>query len=152
MFAPRHVGRATGADDRPLIANIAVADLDRDGRADFSRALAQQPGHRPRPPWRREPGDRAHQRAIEAAPESPDAYTNIAGALMSQKRYDEALAALAMSVQIDPRHADAYNNRGIILAMTGRMDEARRSFEAALRLDPAHNDARRNLARLDSRP
>ena len=40
LFTPRHVGRAIGADDRPLISNVAVADLDRDGRADIIAADA----------------------------------------------------------------------------------------------------------------
>lgn len=40
VFAPRHVGAMTGADDRPLIANVAIADLDGDGRVDVVAADA----------------------------------------------------------------------------------------------------------------
>ena len=40
VFAPRHVGRPIGPDDRPLIANVAVADLDRDSRPDIIAADA----------------------------------------------------------------------------------------------------------------
>lgn len=40
MFAPRHLGRAPMADDRPLVAHVAIVDLDRDGRADLVAADA----------------------------------------------------------------------------------------------------------------
>lgn len=40
VFAPRHVGPAVTGDDRPLIANVTIADLDQDGRADLIAADA----------------------------------------------------------------------------------------------------------------
>ena len=35
VFAPRHVGSVVAADDRPLVANVTIVDLDQDGRADI---------------------------------------------------------------------------------------------------------------------
>ena len=40
FLAPRHLGPAVAADDRPLIANVAIADLDADGRTDIIAADA----------------------------------------------------------------------------------------------------------------
>lgn len=40
VFAPRHIGRAVTVDDRPLVANVTIVDLDRDGRADIVAADA----------------------------------------------------------------------------------------------------------------
>ena len=35
FLSPAHVGTATGSDDRPLVANVAVTDLDADGLPDI---------------------------------------------------------------------------------------------------------------------
>jgi len=40
FLAPRHVGAAVTSDDRPLVANVAIVDLDGDGRADLLAADA----------------------------------------------------------------------------------------------------------------
>ena len=40
IFTSRHLGRAVAGDDRPLIANVAIADLDGDGRPDIVAADA----------------------------------------------------------------------------------------------------------------
>jgi FG-GAP-like repeat len=40
VFAPTHAGLEVMADDRPLIANVAIADLDGDGRVDIVAADA----------------------------------------------------------------------------------------------------------------
>lgn len=40
VFDPRHVGPAVASDDRPLVANVTIVDLDRDGRADLLAADA----------------------------------------------------------------------------------------------------------------
>ena len=40
VFEPRHLGPAIAKDDRPLVANVAIVDLDQDGRADLLAADA----------------------------------------------------------------------------------------------------------------
>jgi len=40
VFASSHIGTAVSADDRPLIANVAIADMDSDGRMDIIAADA----------------------------------------------------------------------------------------------------------------
>lgn len=40
VFTPRHLNAAPAANDRPLIANVTIADLDRDGRPDILAADA----------------------------------------------------------------------------------------------------------------
>jgi hypothetical protein len=40
FLASRHVGQAVTPDDRPLVANVAIVDLDRDGRPDILAADA----------------------------------------------------------------------------------------------------------------
>jgi len=40
FLTPRHVGAPVGGDDRPLVANVTMVDLDRDGRIDLLAADA----------------------------------------------------------------------------------------------------------------
>lgn len=40
FLTPRHVGAAVTRDDRPLVANVTMVDLDRDGRTDLLAADA----------------------------------------------------------------------------------------------------------------
>jgi len=40
FLTPRHVGTAVTSDDRPLVANVTIVDLDRDGRPDLLAADA----------------------------------------------------------------------------------------------------------------
>ena len=50
------------------------------------------------------------RKSIAANPESAVAYTNLGAALISQQRYDKAIAALQKAISLDPAYALARNN------------------------------------------
>lgn len=72
--------------------------------------------------------------------------TNLATALMDQKRYDESIAHLERAITLRPNYAPAYNNRGAALRAAGRLDDAVASYRKALELQPDFASARYNLA------
>ena len=71
---------------------------------------------------------------------------NLATALMSEGRSDEALAHYRRAVQISPGYAPAYNNMASVLRAQGHIREAEASYERALALRPDYSDAHYNLA------
>jgi Flp pilus assembly protein TadD len=86
-----------------------------------------------------------HYRQLIRVRPSPDAMNNLAVALMSRGRFDEAAGQLLKILQEDPGNARASNNYGVILLQRGDADSAGKFFERALRLDPGYENARSNL-------
>jgi tetratricopeptide (TPR) repeat protein len=82
-----------------------------------------------------------YQKIIEAHPELPDAYSNLAVAQKRKGQLNQALASLNKALELKPDYASALTTRGGILAEQGKWIEARRDFEAALKLDPRDDGA-----------
>ncbi|MFQ5946470.1 MAG: tetratricopeptide repeat protein [Anaerolineae bacterium] len=62
---------------------------------------------------------------------------NLLGVLYGrERRWDEALEALARSIEAEPRAADTLVNRGWVLMELRRYEDAMAAFEAALTLQP----------------
>jgi Flp pilus assembly protein TadD len=57
-------------------------------------------------------------------------------ALLRQKRYDEALAALEHALALDPDNASTWTNKGLALGHLKRHDDELAAYEQALALDP----------------
>lgn len=85
------------------------------------------------------------RRALAVTAENYTAHNNLATALMTRGRYDEAIPHLREVLRIRPDHSNAYFNLGQILLLKGEAREAADLFAAALRLDPGSADARRLL-------
>jgi protein O-mannosyl-transferase len=86
------------------------------------------------------------RRALAVTRDNFTAHNNLATALMTQARYDEAVPHLEAALRIRPDHFNAHLNLGQILLMRGRAREAAALFAEAARLDPGSADARRLLA------
>lgn len=82
-----------------------------------------------------------YKKIIEAHPELPDAYSNLAVAHKRKAELDPALINLNKALELKPDFASALTTRGWILAEQGKWSEARRDFEAALKLEPRDDGA-----------
>jgi tetratricopeptide (TPR) repeat protein len=56
--------------------------------------------------------------------------------LYSQNRYDEAIQAYDMSINLNPHYLEAWNNKGIALSHLGKYSEAIQAFDVAIELNP----------------
>ena len=88
---------------------------------------------------------RAHQKAIEIAPQDTGSYNNLGNTLKGLGRFEEAELSFKQSIKLNPKSAIAHNNLGTLLKDTERLDEAKASFEEAIRLNPEFAEAHNNL-------
>jgi tetratricopeptide (TPR) repeat protein len=77
----------------------------------------------------------AYDQALALAPFA-QAYYKRGVAYYYLQRYDEALAACTLALELDPTLAQAYNKRGAIYAEWKRYDDALANFTYAIELDP----------------
>jgi len=87
---------------------------------------------------------RAYLRAIEISPRHTKARINIAGLLIQQKLYKDALSYLAPVLEKES-NAEAHVNAGAALARLNRMDEAIEHFRKALSIHPDIAETHNNL-------
>jgi lysophospholipase L1-like esterase len=87
----------------------------------------------------------AARRLGEKDPEYSRIVVNLGNTLLSQGRFDEAIAQYEEALRMKPDLAEAYSNRGVALKSMGRLDEAVQSYIRALQLDPALPDVHNNL-------
>src|SRR5690606_38985336 len=73
-------------------------------------------------------------------------WSNKGAALFLLGRYDEAIFACDMAIEIDPQFAGAWDNRGQVLYELGRYDEALQALNRSIELDPQLMDAWINKA------
>lgn len=90
---------------------------------------------------------------LEAAVElgSGVAEISLVKALVSMKRYDKALEAVARLEKKRPEDPVTFNLKGAVLFAKGDTAGARKAFEQAVALQPSKFAAARNLAQLDVR-
>ena len=91
---------------------------------------------------------KAFERAIEADPNHPASYNNLAIALRKQGLLDEAEATYRKVIARAPDYADAQYNLANLLQLSDRSDEAAEHFAAAIRINPQYVDAHYNLGNL----
>jgi Tfp pilus assembly protein PilF/mono/diheme cytochrome c family protein len=78
-------------------------------------------------------------------PESAAAQYNLATALFSLGRSDEARRGFEKAVALDPAYANAHRGLAALLQSEGRVDEAEREYRLALALAPEDAVAHHNL-------
>lgn len=80
-------------------------------------------------------------RAIAADPKLRQGWLNKSGLAIAEKRYDDALAALAEAEKIDPAASDNAINQGAVLLLQGKLADASARFEQHLAANPRSADA-----------
>lgn len=77
-------------------------------------------------------------------------YSQIGMVYAKQRRWDEALAALAAAEKIDPTWAPTFNYRAKIYFQQNQLAAAVADYRRALALDPTLADARSELVRAET--
>jgi Flp pilus assembly protein TadD len=80
-------------------------------------------------------------------PDEFSAHFNLAAALQSLGRRDEAIEQYRRALEIEPSHPTARNGLATVYLEEGRVTEAIRELTRVLEIDPDHVHARYNLAR-----
>jgi Flp pilus assembly protein TadD len=86
-----------------------------------------------------------------AAPNNPQAHTNLGVALASQGKIDKAIWHYSQALGIEPKCLEARINLGGALAGQGKFDEAIAQYEEALRIKPDFADGHYNLGNVLAR-
>jgi tetratricopeptide (TPR) repeat protein len=89
----------------------------------------------------------ALEQAARLTPNDPQVHQELADALASQSRRDDAQAELMAALLIDPRYAPAHAGLGSLYLDAGRPSEAVTALTRALELMPARYQTRYTLAR-----
>ena len=84
-------------------------------------------------------------RAIDCVPQNAVAHYNLANALTTCGRADEAIEHYQMAIRIDPNDAQARYNMANALADRGQVDEALDQYRKAIEIKPNYTKAHNNL-------
>ena len=88
------------------------------------------------------------EQAVQLAPDSPEAHTNLGNALADLGRLDDAKGHLEVALSLDGDSAVTHNDLGALLGRGGDWAGAVRHFERAVELDPEMTSAQRNLGQV----
>ncbi len=86
------------------------------------------------------------QRALEIAPQDPEANYSLGMVFAQSGDNAKAYDYLQRALQARPVYPEALNNLGILFLLTDRRDQAVASFEQCIRVAPAFDQAYLNLA------
>jgi len=92
--------------------------------------------------------ERCSRQALARKPTLPEAHANLAMALASQGRLNEAAGAYRQALALNPRDAGLHNSLGTVLGGLGRAPEAAACYQEAIRLQPDLAEAHYNLGNL----
>ncbi len=95
---------------------------------------------------RLEAAEKHLKQALEIAPDDPYTLLILGRLRMSQKNYDDALAALSHAAQSDPQNAEIQNDLGVVLIEKGQRGPAEAAFRKAVLLQPGYGDPHIHLA------
>ncbi|MCA8959609.1 MAG: VCBS repeat-containing protein [Planctomycetes bacterium] len=87
----------------------------------------------------------AFRRALELAPDVPDAHYQVAKCLVRERKYEEALPHFEVAVRGDPALAGAWYQLGFIYQRLGRNEEAQLARDTFKALDETGRDHPRGL-------
>ena len=87
----------------------------------------------------------AFRRDIQMRPRDVDGRTGLAGVLLSQQRFDQAIVVLHDLIRIDPRNPSVYANLGIAYVGLDKSQDAVAAFAQAVELSPNNPGFRHNL-------
>ena len=116
-------------------ADEYLAKNPRDPQMQFLRALIQQDA------GKQADAIASYTRLMEAYPELPEPYNNIAVLYAAQGQYDKARAALEMATRTSRSYAIAHENLGDVYARL-----ASQSYSQALQLEPGNTSIAPKLA------
>jgi tetratricopeptide (TPR) repeat protein len=88
------------------------------------------------------------QRALEVAPQDPEANYSLGMVFAQLEDNSEAYEYLQRALKARPIYPEALNNLGVLYLVTQRRDQAVESFEQCIRVAPAFDQAYLNLARV----
>ena len=92
--------------------------------------------------------ERALREHLRRSSESAKGHAQLAVALLSQRRYDEAIEVLEAGVKLKPTWREFHSNLGYACVQVGRYDEAIRHYREALACDPNYQPTLTALAEL----
>jgi serine/threonine-protein kinase len=121
---------------------LHFADVDLVGSIrEFERAIELKPNYATAHHWlgsgpliclgRFKEGIAHSQRAVELDPLSPIMNTDLGLALLTARRYDDALPKVRKALELDPTFACGHQNLGIVLQLKGDLPGAIAEFERA---------------------
>lgn len=90
----------------------------------------------------------AYQRAIDQAPDHPEARVYLGIALFDQRRYQDSIDSYRTALTLKMDFPIAWNNLGNSLRMVGDVDASDECFEKALALDPKYLSVFKNRGTL----
>jgi protein O-mannosyl-transferase len=79
-------------------------------------------------------------------PDNVRAHYNLATALTTNGKLNEAVTHFNRTIELDPKHVEAHRNLGSVLAAQGKIEEGIEHFRSALEIDPDHIWVRNNWA------
>jgi tetratricopeptide (TPR) repeat protein/peroxiredoxin len=154
--------RANYPDTLPDAWNNLGVIATREGRVDdsvpcFLEALRLNPHHllsldnlgnayRSQKRW--DEARRVLERAVEVAPQDPEANYGLGMVFAQADDTSRAYDYLRRALQARPVYPEALNNLGVLYLVTQRRDEAVASFEQCIRAAPGFDQAYLNLARV----
>ncbi len=86
------------------------------------------------------------KKAIDQEPESPYAYSQLAGIYQRKARSDEAIELYKKVTSLDPENTLAHMGLGMLLQLKGSMSESIKAYERVIELNPSSPSAYNNLA------
>lgn len=87
-------------------------------------------------------------RALDGAPDDPEANYSLGMVFAQTNETDKAYAHLQQALKARPVYPEALNNLGILLIVTHRQDEAVANFQRCIQVAPTFDQAYLNLARV----
>ena len=91
--------------------------------------------------------ERLIRKAISFAPGEGGFFTNLAGVLQQQERFEEAIQAYQVALKLEPRQPEVLNNFGALLLSAGKPTDAEQCFRKVLASRPQAPEAHNNLGR-----
>jgi tetratricopeptide (TPR) repeat protein len=88
---------------------------------------------------------------VSATDTFPEAFNKRATLYFLMGRFDDSLADIVRTLELEPRHFGALSGRGMILQRLGRDAEAIAAFKEALDLNPAMPGAKSALQQLEGK-
>ena len=96
----------------------------------------------------RQLAESAYRKALDLAPDHPDAHYLLGSLLGESGRLDEALEHLQQAARLDPSAGAARSDMGNVYRAQGRLEEAEAAYRGAIAIDAALPNAYRNLGDL----